>query len=154
MVQRLGCCIPHHVQMFFWLIYRDSVHRNSGSISLTDVSRIYETDMLGIRGHGELSHYEERLRMVIGKDMSALAFHLLTVAAVKGQLTVQDAHRVNAENKIPGWRPDEALVEVLGILEHDGYLVLQKDGTYAFISLLIRDRWKARFGSILLPMEV
>ena len=99
MVQRLGCCIPHHVQMFFWLAYDDCVHREASSISLADVERVYETKMLGIRGHSELSHYEERLRMVLGKDMAALAFNLLTVAAVKGQLTVQDAYRVNAENR-------------------------------------------------------
>ncbi len=41
MVQHLGCCIPHHVQLFFWLAYCDCVHREASSISLADVGRVY-----------------------------------------------------------------------------------------------------------------
>ena len=91
--------------------------------------------------------------MVLGKDMAVLAFNLLTVAAVKGQLTMKKAHHVSKENKVQGWQPEEALIEVLGILEHDGYLKLQKDGAYTFVSLLLRDWWKARFGTIRLPRK-
>ena len=134
MVQRLGSCIPHHVQLFFWLAYCDCVHREANKISLADVETVYQKDMLGIRGHSELSHYEERLRMVLGKDMAVLAFNLLTVAAVKGQLTMQKAHHVSKENKSTRLAAGRSFNRGIG-----GYwrsmmdiLKLQKDGAYTF----------------------
>lgn len=147
-VQRLGCCIPHHVQMFFWLAYSNSVHHEKNTISLSDIDTVYATNMLGIRGHTELSHYEERLRMVLGSELASLAFNLLTVAAVQRELTIQQARKINAEYSIQGWQRDEALNEVLGILEHDGYLCLASENTYVFVSCLLRDWWFARFGSL------
>ena len=38
----------------------------------------------------------------------------------------------------------EVLREIIGILNHDGYPVKQKDG-HVFVSNLVRDWWKARF---------
>jgi hypothetical protein len=52
-----------------------------------------EHSMLGIRGHVELSHMEERLKMVLGPKLDLLALDLLTEAAVTGTLTSESAKR-------------------------------------------------------------
>ena len=38
------------------------------------------------------------------------------------------------------------LIEILGILEHDGYLEQRPDHSYAFVLRLLRDWWDRRFG--------
>ena len=43
-------------------------------------------------------------------------------------------------------RGDEALREILSILEHDGYLRQPTTNEYVFVSKLLKDWWKARFG--------
>ena len=63
MVKRLGCCIPHHVQMFFTHVYDRCKRRGRMEFYPDEVNDIYENEMLGIRGHAELTHYEERLKM-------------------------------------------------------------------------------------------
>ena len=52
-----------------------------------EVNDIYETEMLGIRGHAELTHYEERLKLVLGPEIFPFALEILTETAVTGALT-------------------------------------------------------------------
>ena len=73
MAEMLGCCIPHHVQMFFGHAYDCAFRRRRTADSTADVAGIYETEMLSIRGHAELTHYEERLKMVFGDEIFSLA---------------------------------------------------------------------------------
>ncbi|MBL9106809.1 MAG: ATP-binding protein [Myxococcales bacterium] len=155
MTELLGLCVPHHVQMFFAHVYDDGRkrwHRQPGDyndVTVADVQRVYDTRMLSNRGHAELSHYEERLRSVVGGHLLPLVLDLLSEAA-HGELTdvaaailVED-HTAEEANRL------QRLRDVLGILEHDGYL-RRTPGGYAFASRLLRDWWKARFGFGFIP---
>jgi uncharacterized protein len=161
MVALLGSCVPHHVQMFFLHLYTDV--RRSGSearISREDVDRVFEKSMLSNRGHTELSHFEERLSMVLPREDLHLALDLLTEAAVCGKLT-EAAIVILAEEVVDppprqaGFIPPQSRSSVsevdldrvrhlLDIFEHDGYLQREGD-TYVFVSNLIREWWKGRF---------
>lgn len=174
MLDRLGLFIPHHVQMFF-----DNVLQAARLRGITDISRqlaaeVYEHSMLGLRGHAELSHLEERLRMVLGPELDLLALDLLTEAAVAGSLTDEAAAvlaRRHFSDEAPfaiGFAPATQATEppgrrfcdewkaplrhVLAILEHDGYLE-KRDGAYVFSSRLVRDWWKARFNFAYAPVS-
>jgi hypothetical protein len=145
MLDRLGCAVPHHVQMYFGHLL--DACRRDGDRSPTPerVARIYEQHMLGVRGHAELVDYEERLLRVLGPDLRVLALSLLTEAAVAGALTRDAATRIAADEA--GADPG-ALRVVLDVLEHDGYLRPDPGGAgLVFVSGLVRDWWRKRFGA-------
>jgi uncharacterized protein len=159
MVSLLGSSIPHHVQMFFAHLYTDARRGAALRAGVDDVDRVYQSSMLSSRGHAELSHFVERLEMVLDPDDLPLALDLLTEAAVTGALTL-DAIRTLAAEYAPdrprrigfvtsaGGAAAPGIEEVRGILdifEHDGYLE-PRGSAYAFVSSLVRDWWKARFG--------
>jgi hypothetical protein len=152
MLERIGSCIPHHVQMFFNYIYEDCKKRGSMDCTPGDAERVYNSRMLSTRGHAELSTYEERLKTVLSSDMLPLALELLTEAAVTGKLTVDAAMILSKDFDLTEKNPKEAVREILGILEHDGYLVKKKEG-YVFVSKLVRDWWKARFDFHYIPAD-
>lgn len=141
-LDRLGVFIPHHVQMFFDHVYQEMRLEGLTEVSPGLVDRVYEHSMLGIRGHVELSHMEERLKMVLGPKLDLFALDLLTEAAVIGILTSESAKIIAKEHFPAEWGPP--LRDILGILEHDGYLG-SKDGSYSFVSNLLKDWWRARF---------
>jgi hypothetical protein len=131
LLDRLGVCIPHHVQMFF-------------------VEEVYKHEMLNVRGHAELSHLEERLKDVLGPDRYPLALDLLTEAAVSGELSAQPVVKIAAEHLADHERPLDEAREILSVLEHDGYLCREGE-VYTFDSNLLRDWWQARFGFAFTP---
>lgn len=144
MIEHIGVCIPYHVQLFFDLVYQNCRLWQRQSVTQGMVTETYEKKMLSTRGHAELSHLEERLRIVLGPAQHPLALDLLTETAVTGRL-IPFASQVFAReygiaNEIK--RPDEVVREVLNILEHDGYL--RREGEeYKFVSKLVKDWWKA-----------
>lgn len=144
MVRRLGCAIPHHVQLFFDLVYEDCRRSGTKAPTITDIDRVYRTRMLSSRGHAELSQLEERLMRVLGKRKMPLAIDLLTEAAVNGCLSPAASTALAEDHAGDSADSRELQVDVLSILEHDGYLTRGPDG-YQFLSSLIRDWWKARF---------
>jgi hypothetical protein len=148
MLDRLGVYIPHHVQMFFDNVYQEARLAGLQEVSRAMVTEVYQQSMLGIRGHVELSHMEERLKMVLGPKLDLLALDLLTEAAVTGTLTEDTARIVALGHFGEEWTAP--LRDVLGILEHDGYL-RSRDGAYSFDSTLLRDWWKARFQFAYVP---
>jgi hypothetical protein len=129
MVEKLGSCIPHHIQMFFGHVYDRCKRRGDMICTSTDIEEVYKSEMLGVRGHAELTHYEERLERVLGIELSKFAFDMLTEAAVVGRLD-----RTNVA---------DAQKEILQVLEHDGYLKKSREG-FVFESRLLRDWWKNR----------
>jgi uncharacterized protein len=147
MVDRLGSAVPHHVQLFFDLVLQDARRRRDGEITTADVERVFLERMLSSRGHAELSHLEERLKMVLGPRRLPLALDLLTEASIAGVLTPARAQEIAADAATSGEeeRSQDVLRELFGIFEHDGYLERRKDG-YVFISSLVREWWCARFG--------
>ncbi|WP_437955079.1 ATP-binding protein [Sorangium sp. So ce119] len=157
MVEKLGSCIPHHVQMFFNHVYNDTKRRAQQEVSLEDVERVYKHSMLSTRGHAELSHMEERLKLVLGDRDLPLTLDLLTEAAVVGVLTPgasMTLARDSAAIAEPGpsvEKPQDVLRRVMEVLKHDGYLVDNDAGAFVFASLLLRDWWKGRFASQFTP---
>jgi len=151
MVKLLGCCIPHHVQMFFSRIYDRCKRKGKMECSVQEVREVYEKEMLGVRGHAELTHYEERLEMVLGKELFTLAVDMLTKAAVTGCLTNEAIAALRKEYTLEGNDIVEAQKEVIRVLEHDGYIRQAKDG-YVFISKLLKDWWKNTHGAFYTPV--
>ncbi len=153
LLDHLGVCIPHHVQMFFDNLYRVAKQRGLTVIATNMVDEVYETDMLSVRGHAELSHLEERLKGVLGPHLHPLALDLLTEAAVSLVLTPSASLTLAREHIAEDDRPGEEIREILGILEHDGYLERASDGDYAFVSKLLRDWWHVHFGFAFTPAD-
>ncbi|XXX73180.1 ATP-binding protein [Sorangium sp. So ce134] len=157
MVDKLGSCIPHHVQMFFNHVYNDVKRRGQQEVSPEDVERVYQHSMLSTRGHAELSHMEERLKLVLGDKDLPLTLDLLTEAAVVGVLTpgasmtLARDNAAAAEPGAPGEKLQDVLRRVMDVLKHDGYLVDNDAGAFVFASLLLRDWWKRRFASQFTP---
>jgi uncharacterized protein len=145
MTTKLGCCIPHHVQMFFSHVRDHCKRQDRSRCTLKDVTEVYDTEMLGTRGHAELTHYEERLKQVLGEGAFALALEMLTEAAVVRRLTEGACVALHDDYDFPECGVAEVQKEILWVLEHDGYLKPGPDG-YVFVSKLLRDWWKARHG--------
>ena len=141
MVEKLGCCIPHHVQLFFACAHKFCVYRDNMRLTLAEVSELYETEMLGLRGHAELTHYEERLSMYFEKDLLPLVKAILTETALSGFLTTPIILILREEYASQDSCSDEALAEMLRIFQHDGYLRKKNEG-YVYESSLLRDWWK------------
>lgn len=150
MIEILGCCIPHHVQKFFSCIYDDCKMRNNMRCGLNDVSRVYDSSMLSLRGQPDMSTYEERLKTVLDETELPFAIELLTETGFSGKLTHEAVNIISNSFEFKGRKPGEVIREVLGILEHDGY-VEQKDGNYVFVSKFVKDWWKKRFGFNFIP---
>ncbi len=146
----LGCCIPHHVQLFWSHLHDDAIRGGRSAVGPDDVDRVYRERMLSSRGHTELSHFEERLHLVLGPRVLPLALDLLTEAAVSGRLTQEAALRITRDIEGSGDDASNRLRTVLGILEHDGYLCTQ-DGDFVFVSRLVRDWWERRFSFGFIP---
>ena len=144
MCRRLRCQIPHHVQRFFDLLHEDLRRAGRRAASLEDVKRVYDHEMLGIRGQMDLEHYEGRLRMVLGDEGYRAALEMLTEAAVNEGRLRGDAIDRHRESLAAETGADPLPVEdVLHVLEHDGYLARQGDG-YRFVSGLLEDWWRVR----------
>lgn len=151
MIRKLGCCIPHHVEMFFSYVYDMCKRRGSMTFSPDEVEGVYDREMLGIRGHAELTTYEERLANVLAKEALPLALEILTEAAVGECLTPAALRRLEESYAFEGEPAGDAGREILGVLEHDGYLVPGPKG-YVFVSKLVRDWWRKRYGGLYVPV--
>jgi uncharacterized protein len=151
MVKRLGCCIPHHVQMFFSHVYDRCKRRGRMKFYPDEVNDIYESEMLGIRGHSELTHYEDRLKIVLGPEIFTMALELLSETAVTGCLTRQALAAVQNGYEFEGRSALSASEEILRVLEHDGY-IKPGGGGYVFESYLLQDWWKKRYGYFHVPV--
>ena len=91
--------------------------------------------------------------MVLGRDGSRVAFELLTEAAINdGVLTDQAIGRYDQYDSSLDEFLGAPVTDVLPVLEHDGYLVRAPEG-YGFVSGLIEDWWRARFGVHVMPIS-
>ncbi len=152
MVDKLGCCIPHHVQMYFGHVYGYCKRRGVMECTSEDAETVYQSEMLGSRGHAELTHYEERLKQVVGDELLAMALEMVTVAAVSDCLTVEGLKVLQKEYGSEMEDVVEAQKEILWVLEHDGYLQHNND-EYVFVSRLLKDWWKNRHGAFFTPLS-
>ena len=116
-----------------------------------EVNDIYENEMLGIRGHSELTHYEERLKLVLGPESFTLALEILTETAVTGRLTPESLSALQKGYEFQERSVQDASEEILRVLEHDGYLKAGGDG-FEFESFLLQDWWQKRHGFFHVPV--
>jgi hypothetical protein len=148
MVEKLGICIPYHVQLFFKHVHEMCMYKRNMLCGLGDVDAIYREKMLGISSHAELSHYEERLKRVFDERDYSLIVDLLTEAATNPPLRPDAIARI-AE----GFSAEKAAIEViLQTLMHDGYLKETPKREYVFVSHLLRDWWVNQHGHEYAPI--
>jgi len=147
----LGCCIPHHVQMFFRYIHEHCVRRKQKVFSANDVDKVYQIEMLGIHGHVELTTYEERLELILSKDQFPLALEMLTESAVIVCLTPEALEAFQQFYVFQGTPSVQVLREILHVLEHDGYFKRTSKG-YVFVSNLLREWWGKRHSAFYVPV--
>ena len=119
-VRRLGCCIPHHVQMFFTQVHERCKRRQRMEFYADEVNDIYESEMLGIRGHAELTHYEERLRIILGPEIFPLALEMLSETAVTGFLNKGSLMELGKGYTFKDRSVQDAQEEIIRVLEHTG----------------------------------
>ena len=150
-VKRLGCCIPHHVQMFFFHIQSWCKHNGSTEFEPGDVDEVYKDKMLSTRGHAELTHYEERLKLVLGEEIFPLAVEMLTETAISGSLNHEAICILQKDYNFEERTVKNAQKEILDVLEHDGYLEQNQD-RFVFSSNLLRDWWKQRHSLFYTPI--
>ncbi len=138
----LGLGIPHFVQRHFAHLWDLSRMRDGSAVFVADVEETYRTGLLGPPGHGNLMHYETRLREALDDDTYCIAMEILAEAAV-WKVFSPDAQR-ELERKYAVDDAPERVREALGVLEHDGYLEPSLGG-YRFSFRLLRDWWAGRF---------
>lgn len=143
-VERLGSCIPHHVQMYFGHIHEACSRSKDPTCSVQMVDDVYENRMLSTRGHAELSTFEERLKMMVGRSILPFVLDLLTEAAATDRLNPAAIAAIQRDHGLEGRDAADGTRDVLEILQHDGYLQPTSDG-FTFVSRLLRDWWKRRF---------
>ncbi len=143
MLSLLGCNIPHHVQMFFSHVRDHCVRNEITACAPSDVISVFNNKMLSSQGHLELSHMEERLRMVLGDDAFPLASDILTQAAIKGGIGIPQAIGLCERYAVAEAERAALLRRLFEIFEHDGYL-RKAGGGYVFVSNLLRQWWRAR----------
>ena len=151
MCGRLRCLVPHHVQRFFDSLDEHLRLTGGREANLDDVSRVYEVEMLGVRGQSDLDHYESRLKLVLGPAGYRDALDLLTEAATgDGVLRRAAVEQYGMYFQARG-AESVSISDVLRVLEHDGYLVPRGDN-YRFVSGLLEDWWRARHGRHFVPI--
>ncbi len=150
---RLRCCIPHHVQMFFDRMHDHLRRAGRKDGSLKDVEWIYVREIQGVRGQVDLQHYESRLDLVLGRAGYTVALEILTATAVGGDIAAETIDRYRnwfAARDAQDGDGAPAVDHVLRVLQHDGYLAC-RDGGYRFVSGLVEDWWRGRYGQGFVP---
>ena len=128
------------------------LRKDSSECTIDDVKKVYKTDMLGFRGNAGLSHYEERLKLVVGQEQFPFVTEMVTEAAVVGHLSYEVIELLGKKYKFEGCDTIEIQRELLRILEHDGYLMQNEKG-YVFVSKLLRDWWCKVYENFYTPVQ-
>jgi uncharacterized protein len=148
----LGAFIPHHVATFMRFLRADADRRDDRSCGLSDVDRVYREKMLSVHGHMELATYENRLDRMVSQELRGAALEMLTEAAITGRLTPRAGLRILESHGRTGPEARESLRFLLGVFDHDGYLRASGEA-YVFVSHLLRDWWRHRFGFGYTPVD-
>jgi hypothetical protein len=148
MVEKLGICIPYHVQLFFKHVHDNCCTARKNMLCGPDnVEAIYRKGMLGTSCN-ELSHYEERLKGAFDERDYSLIVDLLTEAATSPPLRPDTIAGIAEDSAA-----EKAAIEViLQTLMHDGYLRETPEGEYVFVSHLLRDWWVSRHSHGYVPI--
>ena len=76
---------------------------------------------------------------------------MLTEAAVTGNLLIEAINAFLKGYEFSDISVQEAIEEILRVLEHDGYLKPVPNG-YIFVSCLLKDWWKKRYELFYVPV--
>ena len=148
----LGVGIPHFIQSYFARLQDFAAMNDRSHLTEKDVQAVYENELLGPAGHGDLLHYENRLRESLHEHTYRLAMEIQAEAATQGIFTVA-ARRCLSEcyaSVMPavGDRIDQAL----DVLVHDGHLENTPDG-HRLPFRLLADWLRTRFGNHHVPLQ-
>ena len=152
MLELLGCNIPHHVQLFFFNMREYCGSQGKTLISEQDVAEVFTRRMLGTRGHAELTHMENRLAKMFTQEALPFVMEVLTQAAIAGRIRPVDIRTLGNRNNLLAKDYPSILPHMFDVFEHDGYLRKCNDGSYEFVSNLLRQWWKARFEAFYEPL--
>ncbi len=153
MLNLLGCNIPHHVQLFFFNVREYCGSLGKTSVSESDVMDVFNRRMLGTRGHAELTHMENRLLKMFTPEELPFVMEVLTQAAIAGSIRPADIRELGKRNNLSPKDYPSILPHMFDVFEHDGYLRKGCDGSYEFVSNLLRQWWKARFETTYEPLQ-
>lgn len=143
---KLGVGIPFHIQCFFARL-REYAARRGTVVTTEIVNWVYENVLLGPEGQIDLDHYASRLQEALEEDYT-IAMEVLAAAAVNGLFTPRMRQHLEA---LHGADSDR-VQEVIGILEHDGYIMAEPEG-HRFQSHLLKDWWATRFKGHYIPLD-
>lgn len=149
---KLGIGIPHHVQSFFARLRDHSIKTGGARLTIDDVDRVYQNELLGPSGQNDLVHYESRLKDGLGDDAFRLAMEILAEAAVTEQFDGEARRLLARDYKRIVEDVVSCINNTLEVLVHDGYLE-DKDGVFTFPSRLLRDWWLSRFRDHHIPLR-
>jgi len=144
--EKLGSGIPHHVQSFFARLRDFTTMQGKNHVTADDVNEVYHRRLLGAWGQSDLVYYETRLKEGLGgeDDYYLIAMEILAETAIQEVFTPSAKYCLEEMYSSLVEDMPACIVDVLEVLEHDGYLEASEDG-YRFSSNLLRDWWSARF---------
>lgn len=149
--EALGIGIPHHIQSFFRRLYDFARRYQLDQITVENVNTVYRTELLGPAGRIDLGHYRSRLKDALPEASYTIAETILAEAAIQGVFTSEARATIEEEYGRIVNNAQERITEVLDILKHDGYLILENDG-YRYSFQLLRDWWAISFKENYIPL--
>ncbi len=153
MCDRLRCCIPHHVQMFFERLNKHLYRQNRSEATADDVEKIYLQEMLGVQTHTYMQHYESRLSTIFGKLDYTIALEILTYTATRKILDSETIRRYKEYYQAQENGDTLPVEHIVYALHHDGYLEPREDdGAYQFVSSFVEDWWYKRHSQYFVPV--
>lgn len=150
--ETLGIGVPHHVQSFFAHLHDFSRMHQLDQITVEHVNNVYHAELLGPSGQIHFDHYRSRLKDALVEKTYTIAETILAEAAIEDSFTSNARTILEQEyGRIMDDAPD-CIDEVLDVLTHDGYLVLDDD-CYRFSFRLLKDWWAASFRQNYVPIR-
>jgi Predicted ATPase (AAA+ superfamily) len=145
MLELLGCNIPYHVQLFFFYMHEYCRAQGKTSVLEQDVKEVFDRRMLNTKGHSDLTHMESRLLKMFTSGEFPFVRDVLTQAAIAGRIRPIDIRVLWKRNELSPKDYLSIVPHIFDVIEHDGYLQKCSDGSYEFVSNLLRLWWKAKY---------
>lgn len=149
--EALGSGVPHQVQSFFARLKDFAAVRDRSKLTLADVDEVYRYELLGPSGAHDLDHYTIRLYEALENKEHSIAMEILAETATRGGFTRESRQSLAKLYSALVDKIEERIVNVVALLEHDGYIERDQGG-YSMPSRLLKDLWSARFRDHFTPL--
>ena len=148
----LGVGVPHFIQSFFVRLQDFAVMNGRSRLTAEDVQTVYSAELLGPAGHGDLLHYENRLRTSLDERTYQVAMEIQAEAATRGVFSVGARRALEQiySKVLPNAR--ERIDEALDVLVHDGHLEKTEAG-HRLAFRLLKDWLRTRFHGHHVPLQ-